>query len=130
SDKDIRGREVARQSEREADAYRRYSRDVMRQCRLIRALLMRTPPDPTSLNVANLREMLHIGREFARLGEAGIYDTIRFYTLSIADYLNEYFESDVVKANFAGSGIIGTALGVQSPGTAYVLLHHYMGDVD
>ena len=47
-----------------------------------------------------------------------------------AVYLNEYFESDVVKAAFAGSGIIGTALGVQSPGTAYVLLHHYMGDVD
>ena len=50
--------------------------------------------------------------------------------MSIADYLGEYFESDVVKATFAGSGIIGTALGVQSPGTAYVLLHHYMGDVD
>jgi phytoene dehydrogenase-like protein len=50
--------------------------------------------------------------------------------MSIADYLGEYFESEVVKANFAGSGIIGTALGVHSPGTAYVLLHHYMGDVD
>src|SRR5271169_1058614 len=50
--------------------------------------------------------------------------------LSIADYLNEYFESEVIKASLAGSGIIGTALGVHSPGTAYVLLHHYMGDVD
>ncbi len=74
--------------------------------------------------------MIHLGGEFAKLGEAGIHDTIRFYMLSIADYLNEYFESDLVKATFAGSGIIGTALGVQSPGTAYVLLHHYMGDVD
>src|SRR5262249_15389411 len=78
----------------------------------------------------NLRELMHVGKEFAKLGERGILDTIRFYTLSIADYLNEYFESDVVKATFAGSGIIGTALGVHSPGTAYVLLHHYMGDVD
>jgi len=102
----------------------------MRQCRLVRSLLMRTPPDPTSLRPRDLREMLHIGREFAKLGEAAIYDTIRFHTMSIADYLGEYFESDVVKATFAGSGIIGTALGVQSPGTAYVLLHHYMGDVD
>ena len=50
--------------------------------------------------------------------------------LSIADYLNEYFESDVVKATFAGSGIIGTALGVQSPGTAYVLFHHVMGETN
>ncbi len=129
-DKDIKRREIARHSERDADAYMRYARDTMRQCRLIRALLMRTPPDPSSLSWRDLREMVHLGREFAKLGEAGISDTIRFYTLSIADYLNEYFESDVVKATFAGSGIIGTALGVQSPGTAYVLLHHYMGDVD
>jgi phytoene dehydrogenase-like protein len=129
-DKDVKRREIARHNARDADAYLRYSRDTMRQCRLIRSMLMRTPPDPTSFKPRDLREMLHLGREFAKLGEAGIYDTIRFYTMSIADYLGEYFESDVIKANFAGSGIIGTALGVHSPGTAYVLLHHYMGDVD
>ena len=129
-DSDIKRREMARHSPRDADAYVRYSRDTMRQCRLIRSLLMRTPPDPSSLKIRDLREMMYVGKEFAKLGEAGIYDTIRFYTLSIADYLNEYFESDLVKATLAGSGIIGTALGVQSPGTAYVLLHHYMGDVD
>tara|TARA_B100000678_G_scaffold91072_1_gene75871 strand:- start:353 stop:1432 length:1080 start_codon:yes stop_codon:yes gene_type:complete len=50
--------------------------------------------------------------------------------MSIGDYLDEYFDTDVLKAHLAGSGIIGTALGVYSPGTAYVLLHHYMGDVD
>ena len=56
--------------------------------------------------------------------------TLRFWTMSIADFLDEYFETDVIKANFALSGIIGTALGPMSPGTAYVLLHHYMGEVD
>jgi phytoene dehydrogenase-like protein len=50
--------------------------------------------------------------------------------MSISDFLDEYFETDVIKANFALSGIIGTALGPMSPGTAYVLLHHYMGEVD
>jgi phytoene dehydrogenase-like protein len=129
-DKDVRRREFARFNARDADAYLRYGRDTMRQCRLIRQLLMRTPPDPTSFRPRDLREMLYLGKEFAKLGEAAIYDTIRFHTMSIADYLNEYFESPVIKAQLAGSGIIGTALGVQSPGTAYVLLHHYMGDVD
>jgi phytoene dehydrogenase-like protein len=129
-DKDVKRREIARFSARDADAWMRYSRDTMRQCRFIRSMLLRTPPDPTSFKPRDLRELLHLGREFGKLGEQTIYDTIRFYTLSIADYLNEYFEHDVVKANFAGSGIIGTALGVHSPGTAYVLLHHYMGDVD
>src|SRR6202023_1632888 len=56
--------------------------------------------------------------------------TLRFWTMSAADFLDEYFESDIVKAHFAGSSIIGTALGPRSPGTAYVLLHHYMGDID
>ena len=91
---------------------------------------MRTPPDPTSLRPRDIREMIYLGKEFAKLGEEVIYDTIRFYTMSIADFLGEYFESDLIKAHLSGSGIIGTALGVYSPGTAYVLLHHYMGDVD
>ena len=55
---------------------------------------------------------------------------MRFYTMSISDYLDEYFENPLVKASHSGSGIIGSALGVMSPGTAYVLLHHAMGDVD
>jgi phytoene dehydrogenase-like protein len=57
-------------------------------------------------------------------------DTIRFWTMSISDFLDEYFEAEVIKAYLAISGIIGTALGPMSPGTAYVLLHHYMGEVD
>ena len=130
TDHDVQRREIARHNPRDADAYLRYSTDVMRQCRFIRPLLLRTPPDPTSFRLRDLREMLFLGREFAKLSEQVIYDTIRFYTMSIADYLGEYFESDVVKAHFSGSGIIGTALGVYSPGTAYVLLHHYMGEVD
>ncbi|HQX78280.1 MAG TPA: NAD(P)/FAD-dependent oxidoreductase [Steroidobacteraceae bacterium] len=130
ADKDVRRREYARHHARDADAYLRYSRDTMRQCRFIRSLLMRTPPDPTSFRLRDLREMLHLGREFAKLGETTMGETLRFYSMSIADYLAEYFESDIVKAHHAGSGIIGTALGVHSPGTAYVLLHHYMGDVD
>src|SRR3546814_16576892 len=57
-------------------------------------------------------------------------ETIRFWTMSIGEFLDGFFETDVVKAHFAGSGIIGPGLGVYSPGTAYVLLHHYMGEVD
>ncbi|HJY37699.1 MAG TPA: NAD(P)/FAD-dependent oxidoreductase [Steroidobacteraceae bacterium] len=130
TDHDVQRREFARHNPRDADAYQRYSTDVMRQCKFIRPLLMRTPPDPTSLRPRDIREMIYLGKEFAKLGEQTIYDTIRFYTMSIADFLGEYFESDLIKAHLSGSGIIGTALGVYSPGTAYVLLHHYMGDVD
>ena len=117
-------------SVRDANAYERYEADVMKQTRLIRPFLMRTPPDPTSLKPRDLKELAVLAKAFTEMGETGLADTLRFWTMSIGDYLDEYFETDVLKAHLAGSGIIGTALGVYSPGTAYVLLHHYMGDVD
>ena len=129
-DPDLSRREIARHSERDAIAKIRFSRDVMRQCRFIRKFLLRTPPDPTSFRPRDLLELLYLAREALGLGEEVIYDTMRFYTMSIADFLAEYFENPLLRASMSGSGIIGSALGVMSPGTAYVLLHHYMGDVD
>jgi len=130
SNHDAMRREIARHCRRDAEAYERFSRDVMRQCKFIKPLLMRAPPDPASFLPRDLMELVYLGQHFHRLGEARMYDTVRFFTMSAADYLDEYFESDVVKAQLAGSSIIGTALGPRSPGTAYVLLHHYMGDID
>ena len=51
-------------------------------------------------------------------------------TMSSADFLDEWFDTDVLKATMSASGIIGTFMGPRSPGTAYVLLHHYMGELD
>ncbi len=129
-DADINRREIARHSRRDAEAYERYSLEALRQCRLIKPLLLRTPPDPTRFRPRDIDELVFLLKHFYDLGESRLYDTIRFWTMSIAEFLDEYFESDVVKAALAGSGIIGTALGPYSPGTAYVLLHHYMGEVD
>ncbi|TIS37259.1 MAG: NAD(P)/FAD-dependent oxidoreductase [Mesorhizobium sp.] len=129
-DHDAHRREFARFSKRDAEAYDRYSRDVTRQCRFIQPLLMRTAPDPTSFKPRDLGELLYLGKKFAVLTAEEMALTLRFWTMSISDFLDEYFETDVIKANFALSGIIGTALGPMSPGTAYVLLHHYMGEVD
>lgn len=123
-------REMARFSKRDANAYERYSADVLKQTRLIRPYLLRRPPDPTSLKLRDLKDLAEFAGSFTALGEEGLADTLKFWTKSVGDYLEEYFETDVIKAHLAGSGIIGTALGVYSPGTAYVLLHHYMGDVD
>jgi len=123
-------RELARFSTSDADAYERYSADTMRQCRFIREFLLRTPPDPASFKPRDLKELAYLGGKFFELGEQHMYDTIRFWTMSIAEYLDEYFETDVIKAALSGGGIQGTALGIYSPGTSYVLLHHAMGEVD
>ncbi|WP_085421315.1 phytoene desaturase family protein [Xaviernesmea oryzae] len=129
-DHDSHRREFARWSKRDAEAYDRYARDVTRQCRFIQPLLMRTAPDPFSFRPRDISELIHLARKFGEFTPSQIAQTLRFWTMSISDFLDEYFETDVIKAYLALSGIIGTALGPMSPGTAYVLLHHYMGEVD
>lgn len=129
-DHEAHRREFARWSPRDAEAYERYSRDVTRQCRFIQPLLMRTAPDPTSFRPRDVSELVYLGRKFVALTAYEMAEMLRFWTMSISDFLDEYFETEVIKAYLALSGIIGTALGPMSPGTAYVLLHHYMGEVD
>jgi phytoene dehydrogenase-like protein len=126
----VRRREIARHSKRDADASIRFDADLMKWCRLIRGFLLRTPPNPTSFKPRDIMEFTHLLKSFYSLSETQIYEFMRFFTMSIAEYLAEYFEDETIRAHFSGGSIIGTGLGVFSPGTAYVLLHHAMGDVD
>jgi phytoene dehydrogenase-like protein len=130
SDHDALRREMARHNPRDVDAYDRFSQTVIRQCRFIRPFLLRNAPDPTSMKPRDISELLFLVKQAHGLGAKELGETLRFWTMSIGDFLDEHFENDLIKAHLAGSGIIGTGLGVYSPGTAYVLLHHYMGDVD
>jgi len=122
--------ELKRLSPHDADAMYRFQADLTRYSQLIRKTLMRTPPDPVAPRLRDIRELLFLARQFWSLGEKELYEYIRFFTISAADFLEDYFEHDLVKAAMASPGIIGTALGVYSPGSAYILLHHVMGDVD
>jgi phytoene dehydrogenase-like protein len=122
--------ELCRHSPHDADAMGRFQADLGRYAQLIRKTLLRTPPDPASFKPRDIAEMLWLAKEFWKLGEKELYEYIRFFTMSAADFLEDYFENDLVKAAMASPGIIGTALGVESPGSAYILLHHVMGDVD
>jgi len=130
ADADVQYREFRRHSPRDADAYLRYRTDLKRFCHMVRPFLLRTPPDPTSLRPKDITELAFMLNHFGTFSENHIYDFMRFLTMSVSDFLDEYFESDLVKAHLAGTGIIGTGLGPCSPGTAYILLHHYMGDID
>jgi phytoene dehydrogenase-like protein len=88
------------------------------------------PPDPTKLSYSELSKLLFLGRRFQSLPGPDKYNQVQLMTMSAADFLDQWFETDVLKATMSASGIIGTFLGVRSPGTAYVLLHHYMGEID
>jgi phytoene dehydrogenase-like protein len=88
------------------------------------------PPDPNTLNPRELMKLLFIGRRFQGMSSYDKYNQVQLMTMSAIDFLDQWFETDVLKATMSASGIIGTFLGVRSPGTAYVLLHHYMGEID
>jgi phytoene dehydrogenase-like protein len=123
-------REIARHSKLDAEAYDEYGRAMVEMGRFVKPILGMLPPDPTSLDPRGLARLLFLARRFQRLSRQDQYNQIQLMTMSAVDFLDQWFETDVLKATMSASGIIGTFLGVRSPGTAYVLLHHYMGEID
>ena len=75
-------REYARFSARDAEAYDDYATDVMRHCRFIKPWLLRTPPDPTSKKLRDIRGLWQLYKDLQELDEEQIAETLRFYTIS------------------------------------------------
>jgi phytoene dehydrogenase-like protein len=129
-DHDLTRREIYRHSPRDAEAADEYSRVMARAAKAIKPIIGLVPPDPSSLSWRDLRGMMKFGQYGASLSEKELHRIAKLVTQSAADLLDEWFEFDPLKATKSASGIIGTFLGPRSPGTAYVLLHHYMGEID
>src|SRR5213080_55049 len=123
-------REIARHSKLDAEAYDEFGKAMQAMCRFVKPILSMVPPDPATLDPRELMKLLFIGRRFQGLASDDKYNQVQLMTMSAVDFLDQWFETDVLKATMSASGIIGTFLGVRSPGTAYVLLHHYMGEID
>src|SRR5436853_3120887 len=123
-------REIARHSKLDAEAYDEFGKAMQAMCRFVKPILSMVPPDPATLNPKELMKLLFIGRRFQGLTSEDKYNQVQLMTRIAIDFLDQWFETDVLKATMSASGIIGTFLGVRSPGTSYVLLHHYMGEID
>jgi phytoene dehydrogenase-like protein len=130
SDHDQNRRELMRHSRRDAEAYDEFGRVLHHMARAVKPILGMVPPDPTSLDPRDLAAVARLGRHARSLGPGQLHALWKLMTMSAADFLDEWFETEALKATKAASGIIGTFLGPRSPGTAYVLLHHYMGELD
>ena len=130
NDHGVTRRETARHSKLDAEAYDEFGKAMVQMCRFVKPILSMVPPDPTTLNPRDLMKLLFLGRRFKDLNGEDKYNQVQLMTMSAIDFLDQWFETDVLKATMSASGIIGTFLGVRSPGTAYVLLHHYMGEID
>ena len=123
-------REIARHSRLDAEAYEEYGKAMVEMGRFVKPILGMTPPDPTALDLQGLKDLLFLGRRFQHLPAEDKYNQVQLMTMSAVDFLDGWFETDVLKATMSASGVIGTFRGIRSPGTAYVLLHHYMGEID
>ena len=130
ADPDETREELRRHSLHDADASVEFGRLMHHMAMAVKPILGMIPPDPTSLSPKDLMGLLKLGQHFRSLGQEHFHALHKLMTMSSADYLDEWFQFDPLKATKSASGIIGTFLGPRSPGSAYVLLHHYMGEID
>ncbi|PYS96515.1 MAG: amine oxidase [Acidobacteria bacterium] len=121
--------QIAKFSPRDAQVYEEYERTLNRLAEFVEPLLLMTPPDPASTRWRDLLGLLRMARLVRRL-KKDVYSEVDIMVGSAKDFLDSWFESEELKALLCGQAVIGTFAGPRTPGTAYVLFHHVMGEVD
>lgn len=127
--------EVAKFSTRDAEQLDAYGARLDQVAGLLRDVILKTPPNAVGGRglFAALPELFKagaLGRRVAALDLAGQQDVLDVFTKSAGDYLDQWFESDPIKAIYGFDGIVGNYASPFTPGTAYVLLHHAFGEVN
>ncbi|MFO1049584.1 MAG: NAD(P)/FAD-dependent oxidoreductase [Geminicoccaceae bacterium] len=117
----------ARFSRKDAAAFPAFDAYLQESLKIVRPLLFQTPVDPTKADWSHIKETAKLAWEYRKIGTQ-FYRIVDLLTQSADDYLSQWFESDIIKAIFAYYASIGTFAGPKTPGSAYVLLHHLMGE--
>jgi phytoene dehydrogenase-like protein len=120
-------KEIARHHRPDAEAYDRYLAELETVVRLLKKWLLRAPPN-VGRKISAIPKLLSLGRDLAGLSLAETRIVHDFAVRSAADILDRHFAGDLVKALFGFDGVVGNFASPQSPGTAYVLLHHLFGE--
>jgi phytoene dehydrogenase-like protein len=122
--------EIAKFSARDADSYPVYEARLARIAAILRPLLHQIPPKIGSRKPSDLIGQAALLRHLKNVDTRLAVDITRLMTSSIADLLDQYFESDALRGVLSVSGVIGMWAGPRSAGTGYVTLHHHIGDTD
>lgn len=122
-------RELIRHSAKDAEAYERFAELMYHLAMTVRPLLSATAPSATSMKPGNLNELRRLAKTFS-VRKDYLFDLAKLMTMSSAEFVEQFFETPALLGTLSASGIIGTFLGPRSPGSAYVMLHHYMGEID
>ena len=129
-DHDQNVREIARHSRHDADAYTQYSHDLDMVCQALKPLLDEAPPDLFSDDPEERLALARLAQRFRGMDRRTLHNAVRLLTGSAADFLDDYFESELLKGYLASSSIIGTKVGPRSQGSGLVLLYHSLGEHD
>ena len=121
---------IRRFSKRDAEAYEEFGQLMSDMVRFIKPVMGVVPPDPMRLDPRQWLPLAPLWRSFQTLSPDERVAFVQLMTMSAVDFVSQWFETDPLIATMSSWGIIGTFLGIRSPGTAYVMLHHYMGEVD
>jgi phytoene dehydrogenase-like protein len=122
--------EIAKFSERDAEAYPKYEAHLERLAVVAESLLLTTPPDFPPRRAGDFLEYLKLAGRLRGLSRDEMAGLVKIFTQSAATFLDQWFESEELKVTLATDGVIGANGGPRSPGTAYILLHHCMGGVN
>ncbi len=128
---DARGNyeQVARFSKKDADRLEEWDAWMAGLADVLGPLLLKVPPNIGSRSYSDLKGTLGLAWRNRGVDVRTVGDITRLFSMSIADLLDDWFESPQVKAALAINGVIGTWAGPCEPGTAYVMAHHSIGDV-
>ncbi len=120
---------ISQFSAADADAYERWETWLGGLAHILAPLLTETPPKLGSHRAADVVAAGRLGWIARHWNQRAVADITRLFTMSIADLVEEEFESDAMRGVLSVSGVIGTWAGPRSAGTAYVMAHHQIGDV-
>jgi phytoene dehydrogenase-like protein len=120
---------IAQFSKKDADTLPKWEAWLKGVADVLGPLLLQTPPKVGSMAFGDLIASAQSAWRMRKLGVRGVADVTRLFTMSVSDLLDDWFESDEIKGMLAVNGVIGTWAGPDEPGTAYVMLHHSIGDV-
>ena len=123
-------REIARHSRHDADAMDDYEHDIAMVCQAVKPLLDEVPPNLFSKEPDELARMAELAGHLRGLPQKVLVNLVRLLTGSASEFLDDYFEADILKGWLASSGIIGTKVGPRSQGSGLVMLYHNMGEHD
>ena len=130
SDPDETYREIYRHSPKDAETYIRFGPLMGQIGMAVRPILETIAPNAILPSLSDLSSLKNLLSHFKSLSSEQFEYLCKLMTMSSADFLDEWFEYEPLKATLSASGIIGTFMGPRSPGSAYVMLHHYLGDID